>query len=223
MASSSAHDVKNTLKQLRKRFDDKAYNMPGMTAPRFIICDRHGPPLKSAQVPLARSLVQFDLRLVLRVQKFHQKSASSEDETRKAEALRWIEDCNDIRQQWKDINSGQCQFSELYLKGNCFIPIWTEGMRIIKEVLKSNSNSSNQCRKQDDFARIVGEYESQADTLQTQMVDTAHRGLFDPEFLDPIQERWMRLDETVKLYYDLRNRVLDEDESQVFRQSLTCG
>jgi uncharacterized protein Yka (UPF0111/DUF47 family) len=94
-------------------------------------------------------------------------------------------------------------------------------MRIIKEVLKSNPSSSNQCRKQDDFARIVGEYESQADTLQTQVVDTAHRGLFDPEFLDPIQERWMRLDETVKLYYDLRNRVLDEDESQVFRQSLT--
>jgi uncharacterized protein Yka (UPF0111/DUF47 family) len=94
-------------------------------------------------------------------------------------------------------------------------------MRIIKEVLKSNPSSSNQCRKQDAFARIVGEYESQADNLRTQMVDTAHRGLFDPEFLDPIQERWMRLDETVKLYYDLRNRVLDEDESQVFRQSLT--
>jgi hypothetical protein len=107
------------------------------------------------------------------------------------------------------------------MKGNCFIPIWTEGMRIIKEVLKNNQVSSNQSRKRDDFARIIGEYESQADNLQIQMVDTARRGVFDPEFLSPIQERWMRLDETVQLHYDLCNRYVDEDESYVCRRSLT--
>jgi uncharacterized protein Yka (UPF0111/DUF47 family) len=94
-------------------------------------------------------------------------------------------------------------------------------MRIIKEVLKSNQVSNDQSRKRDDFARIIREYESQADSLQTQMVDTAHRGLFEPEFLNPIQERWMRLDETVKLHYDLCNLYIDEDEPIVFRQSLT--
>jgi hypothetical protein len=158
---------------------------------------------------------------VLRVQKYHEKGASSADESRKAEGLRWIEDCIDIKQQWKDINSGQCQFSELYMKRNYFIPIWTEGMRIIKEVLNSNPNSSNQSGKRDAFARIIREYESRADNLQTHMVDTAHRGLFDLEFLDPIQERWMRLDEVIEWYYDLCNRDVDEDEPQVFRRSLT--
>lgn len=107
------------------------------------------------------------------------------------------------------------------MKGNGFIPIWTEGMRIIKEVLKSNQVPSNQSRKRDDFARILGEYESQAEKLHVQMVDTANRGLFDPEFLDPIQERWMRLDETVELHYYLCNLCVDEDEPQVFRRSLT--
>ncbi|KAJ4321610.1 hypothetical protein N0V94_002809 [Neodidymelliopsis sp. IMI 364377] len=194
--------------------------MPGPTAPRFIICDRHGPPLESALVPLARTLFLFDRQLVLRVQKFHQKGASSEDEIRKAKAIRWIEDCNDIKQQWDDIESGQCRFSELYLKDNCIIPIWKEGMRIIKEVLKNNQASSNQSRKRDDFVRILGEYEKQANKLQTQMVDTAHRGLFDPEFLNPIQERWMRLDETIELHYDSCNRCVDEDKRLSFRRSL---
>jgi hypothetical protein len=107
------------------------------------------------------------------------------------------------------------------MKGNGFIPIWTEGMRIIKEVLKSNQVSSNQSRKRDDFARILGEYESQADNLRVQMVDTADRGLFDPEFLNPIQERWMRLDETIELHYYLCNLCVDEGEPHVFRRSLT--
>jgi hypothetical protein len=99
--------------------------------------------------------------------------------------------------------------------------MWTEGMRIIRAVLKSNPNSSNQSRKRDDFARIIGEYESKADDLQIQMVDTGHRGLFDPEFLGPIQERWTRLDETVKMYYELCNRIIDEDEPKAFRRSLS--
>jgi hypothetical protein len=166
-------------------------------------------------------LVLFDIRLVHRVQKFHQKRVSSVDETRKAEALRWVEDCNDIRQQWKDIDSGQCQFSELYMKSDRFVPIWKEGMRIIKEVLRSKQVSSNESKKRNDFARILAHYESLADDLQTQMVDTAHQNLFDPEFFNPIQERWMRLDETVKLYYDLCNLGVDEDEHPVFRRSLT--
>jgi hypothetical protein len=94
-------------------------------------------------------------------------------------------------------------------------------MRIIKEVLKNNPVSNNQSRKRDDFVRIMGEYESQADNLQTQMVDTAHQGLFDPDFLNPIQERWMRLDETVKLHYDLCNLYVGEDEPFALRRSLT--
>jgi hypothetical protein len=107
------------------------------------------------------------------------------------------------------------------MKDNCFIPIWTEGLRIIKEVLNSNPNSSNQSGKRDAFARMIEEYEGRADDLRTQMVDTARQGLFDLEFLDPIQERWMRLDEIVKWYYDLCNRNVDEDEPQVFRRSFT--
>lgn len=189
-------------------------------APRFIICDRHGPPLKSTLVPLARALILFDLQLAKRVHKFHQKGASSADETRKARALRWIEDCNDFNQQWKDIDSGQCNFSELYLKSSGYKPIWTEGMRIIKEVLKSNQVSSNQSRKRDDFARIVGEYESRANKLQTQLIDVSHRGLLEEECLDSIQERWMRLDEIVELYYYLCNRHVGEDEPCDSRSSL---
>jgi hypothetical protein len=165
-------------------------------------------------------LVLFDIRLVHRVQKFHLKRASSTDETRKTEALRWVEDCDDIKQQWKDIDLGQCQFSELYMKSKCFVPIWQEGMRIIKEVLRSKQVSSNQSKKRDDFARILEDYESLADDLQTHMVDAAKQGLFDPEFFTPIQERWMRLDETIKLHYDLRNLDVDKDKPTVSRRSL---
>lgn len=107
------------------------------------------------------------------------------------------------------------------MKSNRFVPIWTEGMRIIKEVLISKQISRNQSKKRDDFARILADYESLADGLQTQMVDAAHQGLFDPEFFNPIQERWMRLDETVKLHYDLCNPDVDEDIPLVFRRSLT--
>ena len=107
------------------------------------------------------------------------------------------------------------------MKSDRFVPIWKEGMRIIKEVLRSKQVSSNELKKRNDFARILAHYESLADDLQTQMVDTAHQNLFDPEFFNPIQERWMRLDETVKLYYDLCNLGVDEDEHPVFRRSLT--
>jgi hypothetical protein len=94
-------------------------------------------------------------------------------------------------------------------------------MRIIKEALKSSYLSSNQSQKRDAYASILGRYESQADNLQTRMVDIARRGLFDPEFLNPIQERWMRLDETVELYYDLYNRFVDvDDEPYALRSSL---
>ncbi|KAF1978036.1 hypothetical protein BU23DRAFT_564322 [Bimuria novae-zelandiae CBS 107.79] len=94
-------------------------------------------------------------------------------------------------------------------------------MRIIKQVLTSNPVSSNQSQKRDAFAGIMGEYDRQADSLQTQMVDTAHRGLFDPEFLNPIQERWMRLDETLKLHFDLCDLYGGEDEPFLSRRSLT--
>lgn len=221
MASSSAHDAKDILKRLRKRNDNAAYCMPGLTAPKFIICDQYGPALNPAQVPLARALVLFDLGLVRRVHKFHQKRISSTDESRKAESLRWVEDCDDIRQQWRDINSGQRQFSELYMKSNHLVRIWTEGMRIITEVLRNQQVSSNQSKKRDDFARILAEYEDLADNLQIQMVDAAHQDFFDPEFLNPIQERWMRLDETIKLHYDLCNRDVDEDMPPLSRRSLT--
>ncbi|UPX18422.1 uncharacterized protein EKO05_0008722 [Ascochyta rabiei] len=61
MASSSTHNAKNSLKRLRKQTNNIAYHMPSLTALRFIICDQHGPPLMSAQVPLAQALVLFDL------------------------------------------------------------------------------------------------------------------------------------------------------------------
>jgi hypothetical protein len=109
------------------------------------------------------------------------------------------------------------------MKSNCFIPIWEEGMRIIREGLESNQDSSNQSRKRDGLMSTIGEYETQADHLETWMVDAARRGLFNLEFLSPIQERWMRLDETVELYYDScnQNRNVYDDEPLIFRSSLT--
>jgi hypothetical protein len=94
-------------------------------------------------------------------------------------------------------------------------------MRIIKEILKSKEVSSNQSKKRDDYAHILANYESLADDLKTQMVDTAQQGLFNPEFINPIQERWMRLDETMKLHYKLCNVDVDEDEPLLCRRSLT--
>ncbi|KAH7064451.1 hypothetical protein BKA63DRAFT_558363 [Paraphoma chrysanthemicola] len=220
MASSSAHDVKD-MKRLRQRTDKEAYHMPGLMAPKFVVCDRYGPTRKPSQVPLARALILFDIRLVHRVQRFQLKRASSTDGPRNAEAIDWVADCNYIRQQWKDINSGQCQFSELYMKSNDFVPVWTEGMRIIKEVLRSKQISGNQSKKRDDFARILTDYESLAVDLQTEMVDAAQQGLFEPEFFKPIQERWMRLDETVKLHYGICNLDVDEDTPFLPRRSLT--
>jgi hypothetical protein len=109
------------------------------------------------------------------------------------------------------------------MKSNRFIPIWEEGMRIIREGLESNQDSSNQSRKRDGLMSTIGEYETQADHLETCMVDAARRGLFNPEFLSPIQERWMRLDETVELYYDScnQNRNVYDDDPLMFRSSLT--
>jgi hypothetical protein len=94
-------------------------------------------------------------------------------------------------------------------------------MRIIKEALRSKQVSSNQSKKRNNFADILAEYESLADNLQTQMVDTAHQGLFDPEFFDPFQDRWIRLDETVKLHYKLCNLDVAEYDRLLFRRSLT--
>lgn len=183
--------------------------------------DRYGPTLEPALVPLARALALFDRQLVTRVQKFHDKRALPTDEARKSRTLRLLADCDDVIKQWEDIDSGQCHFSELYLTRNSFVPIWTEGMRIIKGVLSSKQTSNNQSKVRDDYARILSHYESLADDLQTQMVDAAHQGLFEPEFFHPIQERWMRLDETVKLYCDSCNHNAHDDVSHVFRRSLT--
>jgi hypothetical protein len=44
---------------------------------------------------------------------------------------------------WATFDSGRCRFSELYIKSDRFVPIWTGGMRIIKEVLRSKKVSSN--------------------------------------------------------------------------------
>jgi hypothetical protein len=188
-----------------------------------VISDRYGPEpaLKPALVSLARTLAQFDLELVKRVQKFHQKPSSSMDETRKAEVLRLLEDCNDIRQQWRDIDSGKCQFSELYMTSDLLVPIWAEGLRIIKEVIRSKQVSNEQSNKRNVFARILLDYESRAGRLQEQMVDAARHGLLDPDFLNPIQGRWLRLDETIDLHYDLCNLDADEDMPSFCRQSPT--
>lgn len=185
------------------------------------MCGEHGSPLEPALVPLARALAVFDRQLVTRVQRFHEKRALPTNETRKSKILRLLADCEDVMKQWNDIDSGQCQFSELYLTSNSLVPIWTEGMRIIKGVLRNKQASNNQSKIRDDFAHILLHYESLADDLQTRMVDAAHQSLFKPEFFHPIQERWMRLDETVKLHYDLCNQDADEDVSHIFRQSLT--
>lgn len=185
------------------------------------MCNQYGPTLEPALVPLARALALFDRQLVTRVQKFHDKRASPTDEIRESKTLRLLADCGVVRQQWEDIDSGQCQFSELYLTSNSLVPIWTEGMRIIKGVLRSKQTSNNQSKVRDDYVRILTDYESLADDLQTQMVDAAHQGLFEPEFFHPIQERWMRLDETVKLYCDSCNHNAHDDGFHVFRRSLT--
>ncbi|USP78909.1 hypothetical protein yc1106_06183 [Curvularia clavata] len=223
MASSSAYDAKNSPERLRQRIVNPAYSMPGLKTPRIVMSDRYGsrPALKPALVSLARTLALFDLQLVQRVQKFHQKSSSSIDETRKAAALLLLEDCNDIRQQWRDIDSGKCQFSELYMTSDLLVPIWAEGLRIIKDVIRSKQVSSEQSNKRNVFARILLDYESLAGRLQERMVDAARQGLFDPDFLNPIQERWLRLDETIDLHYNLCNVDADEDMHSFCRQSPT--
>ncbi|RYN45873.1 hypothetical protein AA0118_g12754 [Alternaria tenuissima] len=189
--------------------------MPGLKTPRIVISNQYGPgpALKPALVSLARTLALFDLQLVKRVQKFHQKPSSSMDETRKVEVLRLLEDCNDVRQQWRDIDSGKCQFSELYMTNDLLVPIWKEGLRVIKEVIGSKKVSSEQSNKRNVFAGILLDYESQAGRLQEQMVHAAGQGLFDPVFLNPIQERWLRLDETIDLHYRLCNHDADEEFS----------
>lgn len=222
-ASSSAHDA-DTLRSLRRRTVPAGYRMPGevgITDPKFIMCDQYGPAIKPAQIPLARALALFDIRLVHCIQKFHQKRASSPNGTSKPKALDWLADCNNITQQWEAIDSGLCQFSEHYMRSTSITAIWTEGMRIIQGVLRQRRATSNQSNKRDNFALFLEDYENLANKVHTEMIHAAQEGLLEVDFLPPIQERWMRLDETVTLDYDLGNVDLDEDIPVLLRGSQT--
>lgn len=131
-----------------------------------------------------------------------------------------MEECINIRRQWKEIDSGRQEFNELYMKSTHLIPLWREGLQIIKATLGSNQNSSNQSQR-NAYRTILAEYESLADNLKTQMVDTAHQGLLETDVLISIQKRWTRLDDVVDWYYNMCNQKMDEDEPRVFRSSST--
>lgn len=153
----------------------------------------------------------FDLELLKPVQVFDRKQVCSTDEARKAEADRRMEDFLEIKRQWKDIDSSQSQFNKSYLQDNYFVPVWVEGLRIVKEAIGSNKGSGNQIQKQSEYIRILTYYESLACNLRDQMVGTARQGLLEKEVLYSIQERWIRLDEILDWYYDFDNRHLGED------------
>jgi hypothetical protein len=161
------------------------------------------------------------MQLLQRVQRFYEKRASPTDEAHKAKAVPSVEECIEIRQQWKDVDSGQFKFSQRYMTSNHFVPIWTEGLRIIKETLGSNQMSNNQPKKRNDFERILLHYETLTKSLKSRMVDAAHRGLLESEVLFSIQDRWVRLDEVVDWYYNLCNLDVNEDECRIVRNSST--
>lgn len=161
----------------------------------------------------------LDVQLFKRVQNFYQNRAASLDEARKARGVPSLEECFQIRQQWKNIDSGQRQFSQLYMKSDHFVPVWKEGLRIVKEALQRNQTFNNQSQKRNDFEKILSQYETLAESLKSQIVDAAHRGLLEAEVFYSIQARWIRLDEILDWYYDLYNINVDEDVPHVSRRS----
>ncbi|KAJ4302811.1 hypothetical protein N0V90_001702 [Kalmusia sp. IMI 367209] len=190
------------------------------STPQIKICDQFGdPPLEPVFLPLARALILLDDELIRRVQKFYQKRTSSADEARKAKNAQLLKDCIEIKRQWKDINSGKCNFTHLYMKSDQFIPIWAEGLKIIKEAFVGNA--SHQSKKRSDFEKILYNCDTLASQIMSQMIDIAHQGLLDLEVLYSIQARWIRLDEVLKWYYDLCNEDADEPGQRVYRISLT--
>ncbi|ORY15962.1 hypothetical protein BCR34DRAFT_143714 [Clohesyomyces aquaticus] len=209
-ASSSAHDAKSNRRQLRKRLDATAYSMPGQKDPTFAISDQYGPSIEPELVPLARALFSLDLQLFLRVHAVNRKCTSSTDETRKAEAVRRVGDFMELKRQWRDIDSGQRQFRQSYVQDNSFVPVWVEGLRIVKETLRSINFSGKQDQKQREYMKILASYETLAGKLHDEMIDLARQGLLDKEVLFSIQERWIRLDEILDWYYDLLNGQIGE-------------
>jgi hypothetical protein len=164
-------------------------------------------------------LFALDFKLLQRVRAADRKHLNSADDARKIEANRRIGDFNEIQRQWKNINSNQSQFSQSYMQDPQFVPVWAEGLRIMKEALGSKSSSSNSIKKQSDFTDILIGYDGLACRLRDEMVGTAHQGHLEKEVLYSIQDRWIRLDEILDWYCDLYNRDLDEDTPPMSRSS----
>ena len=161
----------------------------------------------------------LNLKLLHRVHIFDRNHVNSTDEVRKAEADRRIGDFYEVKRQWKDIDSNKSQFGQSYMQDTRFVPVWEVGLQIVREVLRNKNSPGNSTQKQSDFMRILTDYESLACSLRDQMVDTAHQGLLKKEVLYSIQDRWIRLDEILDWYYDLRNRDLNEDTPSMSRLS----
>ncbi|KAJ4375780.1 hypothetical protein N0V83_001057 [Neocucurbitaria cava] len=184
--------------------------MPGSKPPTFAISDRYGPSIDPKLMPLARDLFSFDLELLRRVERKH---ASSSDEIRKNRAVPRVEEIFEIRQQWQDIELCRSQFSQSYVQDKLFIPVWVEGLRIVKEALRNNHVSGNHMKQRCDYMNILARYEKLACRLRDRLVDTARQGLLTNEVLMSTQERWIRLDGLLDEYHDTYNDHRDEDTS----------
>jgi hypothetical protein len=171
--------------------------------------------------PLARALFLFDLALLRRIWVVERKYASSADEVRKNEAVRRIDEIDEVHSQWEMIDSGENQFSLSYVQSKHFIPIWVEGLGIVKEALRFDNMSSNHVKKRLDYMDIVTRYEQLAYGLRERLVDTARQGLLKNEILFSIQERWIRLDELLDWYYNTYNEHRDEDTPYMSRSAPT--
>ncbi|KAL5389674.1 hypothetical protein DPSP01_002169 [Paraphaeosphaeria sporulosa] len=226
--SSSARDVKSNLKR-RKQLDVLAYCLPvepnqapaPTSVPEIRICDQYGDlSLDSTILPLARALILLDDEMIKRVQRFYQKRNLSVDEARRTKMVPLVNDCIEIKRQWKEINSGKCEFTHLYMRRKWLIPIWAESLRIIKEALAGNQ-TSNRSQKQTHYEQILHRCDTLANDVKDHMLDIAREGLLDPEVLSSIQGRWLRLDGILNWYYDLHKREADEPEQRWLRISPT--
>lgn len=117
----------------------------------------------------------------------------------------------EIKRQWRNIESSQSQFTQSYMEDRYFVPFWTEGLHIVKGALRNNRASTNAMKKRSDFVRILTEYEDMACTLQQKLIDASGRGLLEDAVMFSIQDRWVKLDEVLKWYYDSQNRVRDKN------------
>jgi hypothetical protein len=127
---------------------------------------------------------------------------STADEAHKAEALRRLSEFDEIKEQWKDIQLHKYRFNQFYLKDHQFIPVWAKGLQNIRIVLGCKKVCGDQIEKRRTFESILLGYEKQADHLLGALVDAAVEGILEQEILSSIQERWMRLDETLNCYHD---------------------